>query len=212
MAEAYFPDTMSPFDGGSAGAYTMPEPALFMDDSSQQYGDMPQHPLDVMPAPSYKPRPTDPYTIEEAAEVIETAKAQFETAIQERADKEAARAAEVRRLAEEELDGFYDQRTDEVARRQARSREQEETFLRDLNASIEGSGANPWARICDLVDLKAPVLPAAPSSSRGGGSRKSSALMAGVEGEDAFRATEKMRSLIIQMKADAAHDAAVAEA
>ena len=67
-----------------------------------------------MPAPSYKPRPTDPYTIEEAAEVIETAKAQFETAIQERADKEAARAAEVRRLAEEELDGFYDQRTDEV--------------------------------------------------------------------------------------------------
>lgn len=93
--------------------------------------------------------------------------------------------------------------TRKVARRQARSREQEEAFLRGVNASVEESASNPWARVCDLVDLKASVLPAS-SSARGGsgsrsGSRRSSAAAAGIEGDDAFRATEKMRSLIIQV-------------
>lgn len=91
-----------------------------------------------------------------------------------------------------------------MARRQARSREQEEAFLRGVNASVEGSTSNPWARVCDLVDLKSPVLPAS-LSSRGGavsrsGSRRSSAAATGIEGDDAFRATEKMRSLIIQVE------------
>lgn len=71
--------------------------------------------LDVMPPPlMYQPRPTDPYTLEESASVMETVRAQFETAIAARAEKEAVQAAEVRRRAEEELDGFYDDRTDEV--------------------------------------------------------------------------------------------------
>lgn len=86
-----------------------------------------------------------------------------------------------------------------MARRQARSREQEEAFLRGVDASIEGSASNPWARVCDLVDLKGPV-----SGTRGGGgglsgSRKGSIREVGLEEEDAFRATEKMRSLIIQV-------------
>lgn len=45
---------------------------------------------------------------------MEAAQSQFDAAVKERADKEAAKAAEVKRLAEEELDGFYDERTDEV--------------------------------------------------------------------------------------------------
>lgn len=73
-----------------------------------------RQPLDAMPAPSYTPRPTDPYSFEEAREIIESANLRFETAVQERANKEAAQAAEVKRRAEEDLDGFYDQRTDEV--------------------------------------------------------------------------------------------------
>lgn len=52
--------------------------------------------------------------MQEAAEVIETANKQFETAVRERAEKEATQSMEVKRRAEEELDGFYDQRTDEV--------------------------------------------------------------------------------------------------
>lgn len=71
-----------------------------------------------------------------------------------------------------------------------------------MNASVEESASNPWARVCDLVDLKSPVLPAS-SSSRGGTvsrSRRGSVAATGIEGEDAFRATEKMRSLIIQVE------------
>lgn len=45
---------------------------------------------------------------------MESAQNQFDAAVKERADKEAAKAAEVKKLAEEELDGFYDERTDEV--------------------------------------------------------------------------------------------------
>lgn len=45
---------------------------------------------------------------------METAQSQFDAAVKERAEKEAAKAAEVKKLAEEELDGFYDGRTDEV--------------------------------------------------------------------------------------------------
>lgn len=75
-----------------------------------------QQGLDAMPAPSYQPRPTDPYNLEESAEVMEMVQAEFEAAVAARARKEAAAAAEVRRRAEEELDGFYDQRTDEVNR------------------------------------------------------------------------------------------------
>ncbi|CAN0099599.1 unnamed protein product [Ectocarpus sp. 4 AP-2014] len=170
-------------------------------------------PLQASSTP-YQPKPTDPYSLEEAAGVMEEAQSQFDAVVNERAEKEAAKAAEVKRLAEEELDGFYDGRTDEVARRQARSREQEETFLKGVSASIEESTSNPWARICDLVDLKKPVISAKSSFSAGagasgggggGGSRKGSATaQSGMEEEDVFRATEKMRSLIIQMKADTA--------
>lgn len=71
-------------------------------------------PMDSMPAPSYQPRPTDPYSMEEAAAVMELVNNQFEASVKERADKEAAKAVEVKRLAEEELDAFYDERTDEV--------------------------------------------------------------------------------------------------
>lgn len=67
-----------------------------------------------MPAPAYQPRPTDPYSLEEAAGVMEQVNSQFEAMIQGRADNEAAQAEEVKRRAEEELDGFYDERTDEV--------------------------------------------------------------------------------------------------
>ncbi|CAN0104989.1 unnamed protein product [Ectocarpus sp. 12 AP-2014] len=169
-------------------------------------------PLQASSTP-YQPKPTDPYSLEEAAGVMEEAQSQFDAVVKERAEKEAAKTAEVKRLAEEELDGFYDERTDEVARRQARSREQEETFLKGVSASIEESTSNPWARICDLVDLKKPVISAKSSFSAGagasggggGGSRKGSATaQSGMEEEDVFRATEKMRSLIIQMKADTA--------
>ncbi|CAN0488378.1 unnamed protein product, partial [Laminaria digitata] len=173
-----------------------------------------------MAAP-YQPRPTDPYSLEEAASILETVRNQFEAAVRERADKEAAKATEVKRRAEEELDGFYDDRTDEVARRQARSREQEEAFLKGVSASVEESASNPWARVCDLVDLKAPVLSVSTtaSSSRSGGGgggggsgvgrkgsgggsgsrRGSRAGGGGMEEEDAFQATAKMRSLIIQV-------------
>ncbi|CAM9622654.1 unnamed protein product [Ectocarpus fasciculatus] len=170
-------------------------------------------PLQASSTP-YQPKPTDPYSLEETAGVMEAAQIQFDAGVKERAEKEATKAAEVKRLAEEELDGFYDERTDEVARRQARSREQEETFLKGVSASIEESTSNPWARICDLVDLKKPVISAKSSFSAGagasggggsGGSRKGSATaQSGMEEEDVFRATEKMRSLIIQMKADTA--------
>lgn len=85
-----------------------------------------------------------------------------------------------------------------------------------MTASIEGSAANPWARICDLVDLKKPIVPSKPRSSAasggsagapgggsggGGGSRRgsASALNRGMDEEEVFRATEKMRSLIIQV-------------
>lgn len=101
----------------------------------------------------------------------------------------------------------------QVARRQARSREQEEAFLRGVNASIEESTSNPWSRVCDLVDLKGPVPPASVArssrlgntggSSGGVGgassSRRGSGRDAGLNEEDAFRVTEKMRSLIIQV-------------
>ncbi|CAM9219447.1 unnamed protein product [Scytosiphon promiscuus] len=171
-------------------------------------------PLQTSSAP-YRPKPTDPYSLEETAEVMETAQSEFDAVVKERAEKEAARAAEVKRLAEEELDGFYDERTDEVARRQARSREQEEAFLKGVSASIEESASNPWARICDLVDLQKPIVSLKPTSSfssagggggGGGGSRRGSgtAQSKGLDEEDVFRATEKMRSLIIQMKADTA--------
>lgn len=101
-----------------------------------------------------------------------------------------------------------------VARRQARSREEEETFLKEVSASIEGSASNPWARICDLVDLKKPVVPSKPPSSSaagaasgaggggsGSGSRRGSATAQnrGMDEEEVFRATAKMRSLIIQV-------------
>ncbi|CAM9250063.1 unnamed protein product [Pylaiella littoralis] len=158
----------------------------------------------------YQPKPTDPYSLEEAAAVIETAQNQFDVVVKERAEKEAAQAAEVKKRAEEELDGFYDTRTDEVARRQARSREQEEAFLKVVSASIEESASNPWARICDLIDLKKPVVSSRPSSSggAGGGSGSGSVsrkgLSRGMDEDNVFRATEKMRSLIIQMKADTA--------
>lgn len=79
--------------------------------------------LDAMPAPSYKPRPTDPYSLEESAAVMDVVRAEFEAAVSTRAEKEAAAAAEVRRRAEEELDGFYDQRTDEVIRGRGWGRE-----------------------------------------------------------------------------------------
>eukprot|EP00903_Cladosiphon_okamuranus_P015211 g14059.t1 len=176
-------------------------------------------PLQASSTP-YQPKPTDAYSLEEAAAVMESAQSQFDAAVKERADKEAAKAEEVKKLAEEELDGFYDERTDEVARRQARSREQEETFLKGVSASIEGSASNPWARICELVDLKKPVVPSKPprpssagaagasggGSGSGSGSRRGSAVAQshGMDEEEVFRATEKMRSLIIQMKADTA--------
>lgn len=101
-----------------------------------------------------------------------------------------------------------------VARRQARSREQEETFLKGVSASIEESASNPWARICDLVDLQKPIVSLKPTSSfssagggaggtsgAGSGSRRGSATAQtkGLDEEDVFRATEKMRSLIIQV-------------
>lgn len=63
----------------------------------------------------YQPKPTDPFSLEESAGVMEAAQSQFDAVVKERADKEAAKAAEVKRLAEEELDGFYDERTDEVS-------------------------------------------------------------------------------------------------
>lgn len=105
-----------------------------------------------------------------------------------------------------------------VARRQARSREQEEAFLKGVTASIEESTSNPWARVCDLVDLQKPIVPlksassfsstgagagASGSGGTGGGSesrRGSNTTQTNkMEEEDVFRATEKMRSLIIQV-------------
>lgn len=96
-----------------------------------------------------------------------------------------------------------------MARRQARSREQEEAFLRGVDVSIEEAASNPWARVCDLVDLKGPIVPSSSAARSGrlasggggggGGSRKGSMREVGLEEEDAFRATEKMRSLIIQV-------------
>lgn len=73
-----------------------------------------------------------------------------------------------------------------------------------MAASIEESSSNPWSRVCDLVDLKAPVLAASASSRSGSrsGRRRGSAAELGLEGEEAFRATEKMRSLIIQVARD----------
>lgn len=81
-----------------------------------------------------------------------------------------------------------------------------------MSASIEGSASNPWARICDLVDMKKPVVPSKPPSSStsgaagasgggGSGSRRGSATTQsrGMDEEEVFRATEKMRSLIIQV-------------
>eukprot|EP00752_Nemacystus_decipiens_P005167 g4689.t1 len=213
--------------------YSMPEPAAYDlgaagggDQFSGGGGGVEDQfsgmPLQASSTP-YKPKPTDPYSLEEAAGVMESAQSQFDAAVKERADREAVKAAEVKKLAEEDLDGFYDERTDEVARRQARSREQEETFLKGVSASIEGSASNPWARICDLVDMKKPVVPSKPPSasasgatgaSGGGGSgmgsRRGSATAQsrGMDEEEVFRATEKMRSLIIQMKADTAEGSA----
>lgn len=86
-----------------------------------------------------------------------------------------------------------------------------------MTASIEKSTSNPWARVCDLVDLKAPVLSVSSRRAGGGGggsrkgvgggsrsgsrggSRGGSGTGGGVEEEDAFQATAKMRSLIIQV-------------
>lgn len=74
-----------------------------------------------------------------------------------------------------------------------------------VSASIEESASNPWARICDLVDLKKPVVSSRPSSSggAGGGSGSGSVsrkgLSRGMDEDNVFRATEKMRSLIIQV-------------
>lgn len=84
-----------------------------------------------------------------------------------------------------------------MARRQAHGREQEEAFLRDQLASMEGSSANPWARVCDLVDLKGSVVPRRTS----GTGKRDDQLGAGLDEDNVFRATEKMRSLIIQVRA-----------
>ena len=70
----------------------------------------------MSPATPYQPRPTDPYSLEEAAAVLDLVNTQFEAAVRERAEKEVAKADEVKRRAEEELDGFYDERTDEVSK------------------------------------------------------------------------------------------------
>lgn len=82
-----------------------------------------------------------------------------------------------------------------------------------MSASIEESASNPWARICDLVDLKKPIVSSKASSSSisgggggGGGGGSGSGTISrkgsknrGMDEDNVFRATEKMRSLIIQV-------------
>lgn len=75
-----------------------------------------------------------------------------------------------------------------------------------MHASMEESTSNPWARVCDLVDLKGPVpsstssASVARSSLGGESSSRRGAAQAKLDEEDFYRATEKMRSLIIQVR------------
>ncbi|CAM9147525.1 unnamed protein product [Choristocarpus tenellus] len=197
-------------EGPPEGVGGMGQPLVLPDPRQDNFGGFEYNEVNVglqpqMPMVPAPRRPTDLYTEEESAGVLENLMQAFEAQLSERAQLELQKAGEALRRAEEDLDRFYDDRTDQVARRQAVFREQEESFLQGINSAIVESATNPWARVCDLVDLKEPL----PKIGANGlaGRRGKVGVLGEVEAlvtEDAsaFQSTEKMRSLIIQMKAE----------
>mmetsp|Transcript_7862 Transcript_7862/g.11882 ORF Transcript_7862/g.11882 Transcript_7862/m.11882 type:complete len:145 (-) Transcript_7862:139-573(-) len=99
---------------------------------------------------------------------------EFERTVEARARAEHEAEEAAKKDSEELLDMFYDQRTDRMANLQSTNREKEEQMLREMEELRKAAETNPWARICDLVDMTV----------------------------DSASKVAKMRSLFIQLKND----------
>tara|TARA_B100000795_G_C22624643_1_gene370206 strand:- start:89 stop:796 length:708 start_codon:yes stop_codon:yes gene_type:complete len=166
-------NTDDPF-GDAAEDTTNNEPAVYDMVSEEQGGDDMMGNMESNEQKMEIPQPGPTVPEEEDCSALNNWRTQWRTELEAKATEATAEKSKRRQAAEEERRGMTEARTKALEARAESNRQDEMTFLEERE-KLAQPGANPWERVVSLVDTQ-------------------------VDDLEKSKATERMRTILIQMK------------